>query len=250
MKIYDAHIHLGEDCVFDEVQTEEEILSAYEASEVYGGIIQPFIPRMYVEATMAIHDRIAAMCRANQGRFFGMVSMNPHFYREDYEREAKRCVKELGFVGIKITPIAHACHPKKKDAEMVFEIARELNVPVMIHTGAGVPFSDPMQAAKNIEAFPDIPVVLAHGGGDNMLTSALYLAKKYDNVFLEPSWLAIMNLEAARETVGPTKIMFSSDMIVNIPVELCKYKLVFKTEAEREQVFRKTIADVFKLGIS
>ena len=248
MKIYDAHIHLGEDCVFDEVQTEQEIIHTYDELGVDGGIIQPFIPRMYVKDTMEIHDRIAAMTRAYPGRFFGMMSMNPHFTRGDYGKEAKRCIKELGFVGIKITPIAHAVHPSGKDSIMVFEIARELGVPVMVHTGAGVPFSDPMQIAKPIEAFPDVKVVLAHGGTDSMMTSACYLARRYDNVFLEPSWLAVMNLENMYKQVGASKMMFSSDMLVNLPVELFKYNLVFKKEEDREQVFHKTIREVFSLG--
>ena len=250
MKIYDAHIHLGEDCVFDEIQTEEEVIGAYDESEAYGGIIQPFIPRMYVEATRAIHNRISALCEAHPGRFFGMMSMNPHFTREDYENEAARCIKELGFVGIKITPIAHACHPNKKDAMTVFEIAKALKVPVMVHTGSGVPFAVPMQIASNIESFKDVPIVLAHSGGDNMVSSAIFLANKYDNVFLEPSWLSILNLKAVKKIVGPSKIMFSSDIIENLPIELYKYNLVFKSEKEREQVFNKTIANVFKLKIS
>jgi predicted TIM-barrel fold metal-dependent hydrolase len=89
-RILDAHIHLGEDCVFDETQTEEQIVAAMEAAGGEGGIVQPYIPRMYVEDTKAAHDRIAAFCRAHPGRFYGMMSMNPHFSRDDYEREAKR----------------------------------------------------------------------------------------------------------------------------------------------------------------
>ena len=247
MKILDAHIHLGEDCVFDEVQTEQEIISAYDSLEVTGGIIQPYIPRMYVKDTMEIHDRIAALCKAYPDRFYGMMSMNPHFTREDYEKEAIRCVKELRFVGIKITPIAHACHPSKKDALMVFEVAQELGVPVMVHTGAGVPFSDPMQIAKPIEAFPHVKVVIAHGGSDSMMTSACYLARHYDNVFVEPSWLAIMNLKSMYKQIGASKMMFSSDMLVNLPIELHKYNTVFKNVQDREQVFYKTVKSVFAL---
>jgi len=250
MRILDAHVHLGEDCVFDEVQTEQEIIDTFNEYGVYGGIIQPFIPRMYIKDTMAIHDRIAAMTRAYPNRFFGMMSMNPHFYREDYEKEAKRCIKELGFVGIKLTPIAHDAHQSNKDSIMVFEVARELGVPVMVHTGAGVPFADPMQIAKPIEAFPDVKVVLAHGGGANMITSAIYLALRYDNVYLEPSWVSVMNLEGMYKQVGASKIMFSSDMLANLPVELQKYNLVFKNEADREQVFYKTVTEVFSLKLA
>ncbi|NLF26350.1 MAG: amidohydrolase family protein [Clostridiales bacterium] len=248
MKILDAHMHLGEDCVFDEVQTEQDILETTEKYGVAGGIIQPFIPRMYVRDTMEIHDRIWAMCRAHPGRFHGMMSMNPHFSPEDYEAEADRCMRKLGFVGIKITPIAHAAHPGKKDCLFACEMARKHNVPVMIHTGAGVPFADPMQMVKAVEGFPDVRFVIAHGGTDNMCSSAIYLASKYDNVFVEPSWLAIHNLEGMYHRLGASKMMFSSDMCVNLPVELCKYNLVFQKEEDREQVFHRTLETVFAIG--
>jgi len=248
MKILDAHIHLGEDCVFDEVQTEDDILEAFRENGVTGGIVQPFIPRMYVKDTMEIHDRIARFCKEHPGRFYGMMSMNPHFSPEDYEKEAARCMRELGFVGMKITPIAHAAHPGKKDCMFVYEVARKLRVPVMVHTGAGVPSADPMQMAGGIEAFPDVPFVIAHAGSDNMCGSAIYLANRYENVYIEPSWIAIHNLEAIYRKVGASKIMFSSDMLMNLPVELCKYGRIFRNEEDREQVFHRTLETVFKLG--
>lgn len=247
MRIIDAHVHLGNDCVFDEEQTEVEILDTFAKYDVEGGIVQPFIPRMYVEDTQRIHDRIFAFCQNNCGRFWGMMSMNPHFSRADYEKEAQRCIRDLGFVGIKITPIAHAAHPAKSDCMAVFEVAKELNVPVMVHTGAGVPFADPMQLSKPIEAFRDVKIVIAHGGSDNMVGSAIYLARRYENVFIEPSWLAIPNLMGMYKQLGPGKIMFSSDMLVNLPMELCKYDLVFKEQEAREQVYHKTVESVFNL---
>jgi hypothetical protein len=145
----------------------------------------------------------------------------------------------LGFVGIKITPVAHACNPSKKDGEMVFEVARGLGVPVMVHTGSGIPFSDPMQAAERIEQFPDVKVVIAHGGSDLMVGSACYLARRYDNVFVEPSWLAVMNLEACTGSGSGQNNVFVR-YARKPAVELCKYNIVFSDGKDREQVFCKT----------
>lgn len=247
MKILDAHIHLGNDCVFDETQLESEILNKFEQHGVYGGIVQPYIPKMYVSDTQEIHNRIKKFCDEFPKRFFGMMSMNPHFSDADYECEAKRCICELGFVGVKITPFAHACNPSSKDGMKVFEIANQLGVSVMVHTGAGMPFADPMMLVKPIEAFRTTKITIAHAGSDLMNASATYLANKYDNVFVEPSWIAVMKLEAMYKKLGSSKIMFSSDMLVNLPIELAKYNEVFKSETDREQVFFKTCSEVFNL---
>lgn len=56
--IIDVHGHLGEDVVFDEQQTEEQLLDAYKKNGVDGAIIQPYLPRIYMEDHVRIHDRI------------------------------------------------------------------------------------------------------------------------------------------------------------------------------------------------
>lgn len=247
--ILDAHVHLGEDVVFDEEQTETELLEFYKGYEVDGGIIQPYICRPYIEDTRAIHDRIARFTENREKRWWGMASINPHFRPEDYDREAARCVKELGFVGIKITPIGHACHPSSKDALHVFEICRALSVPLMIHTGAGVPFSDPISVAKAAEIFPDVPIVLAHAGSEMHNQQATYLAARHDNIFLEPSWVGVIGVGNMIRTVGCGKIMFSSDNIYQIPVELAKYRSIVKNPADLERILYKNTAQIYKLDI-
>lgn len=247
--ILDAHIHLGHDFVFDKTQTEQDILGACEHYGITGGIVQPMIPRPYIEDTQEIHNRIHQFCIQNPGRFWGMVSMNPHFKPEDYEKEAKRCVKELGFVGIKITPIAHAAHPGSKDAFTVYEIARALDIPVMIHTGAGMPFSDPVSVIPAAEAFPDLKIILAHAGQDLLSEQALYLARTFENIYLEPSWVNILNIKNFIKTIGASKLMFSSDLISNIPVELTKYREAVKVPEQLEQIMNKTVIEVYRLKI-
>ena len=246
-KFVNAHVHLGKDCVFDEECDEQELLSSRKYG-VTSSIVQPFINRPYIEDTVAIHNRIAALTKAYPGEFFGMASINPHFKEEDYFKEAERCVRTLKFVGIKITPVAHAVDPKSKDAFFVFETARALGVPVMVHTGSGIPFSDPFRLTELAKNFRSVPLVIAHAGGDMHFSQALYLSETYEQVYLEPSWISILNLRTALKKVGPTKVMFSSDHVINIPVEIAKYDTLIGQDAKAlEQVKYKTAKEVFRL---
>ena len=249
--ILDAHVHLGEDVVFDEVNTETELIQAYDAFDIDGGIIQPFIPRPYVEEHVKIHDRIAALCKklSPRKKFFGMASINPHFFPEDYDKEAERCVKELGFVAIKITPIAHACHPSSRDAYHVYEVCRRLNVPLMIHTGNGIPFADPTSVYQGARDHPDVPVVLAHAGSESFHQQARLLARELDNVFLEPSWCGTNAVKHMIKEVGCSKILFSSDNFDQIPVELAKYRQIIRNEDDLEDVMWRNCNRIFKLGL-
>jgi predicted TIM-barrel fold metal-dependent hydrolase len=245
--IIDAHAHLGEDVVFDEAQDEKILIETYKENGIDGAIVQPFVPRPYLDDTRAIHDRIAKLCKDYPGKFWGMVSMNPHHRPDDVETEITRCIKQLGFVGIKITPIGHAVNPSSKDAFTIYEIAKILDVPVMIHTGAGTPFADPMSCEKAIRSFPSVKFILAHAGSNLMQTSAKFLAKLYDNTYLEPSWIPVINIKAMVDEIGASKIMFSSDMAENVPMELLKYRLAIKNKDDLETIFSKTAIDVFNL---
>jgi len=242
---------LGEDVVFDEVNREEELIEYYDRFDVDGGIIQPFVPRPYISEHVKIHNRIAAFCKTMSPRkkFFGMASINPHFFPKDYDTEATRCVKELGFVAIKITPIAHACHPSSKDAYHVYEVCQELKVPLMIHTGNGIPFADPVSVYQGAKDHPNVPVILAHAGSESFNQQARLLAKKLDNVFLEPSWCGTNAVKHMIEEVGCSKILFSSDNLDQIPVELAKYRQIIKNADDLENVMWKNANRIFRLGL-
>lgn len=130
MKIMDVHAHLGDDCVFDHHISEEDLLKGYEDTPVTGAIVQPSLPRFSLQANREIHDRIARLCASGSMKFWGLASIYPHFTKEEYREEAYRCIKELGFVGLKITPVGHAVDPESEDGMFAFSVANELQVPI------------------------------------------------------------------------------------------------------------------------
>ncbi len=250
--IIDAHSHLGKDVVFDEEQQEQDLLRTYLENKVDGAIIQPFICRPYIEDTVAIHNRVAEFCNRNSNgnkNFWGMISINPHFRAQDYEAEVTRCSKQLGFVGIKIPTLANAINPSCKDGMHVFEIAEALDLPVMIHTGAGTPFADPMSAWKAIEAFRDVKVVLAHAGSGLMVEQAMQMGKRFENVYLDTSWLpAPFTLNLFKE-LGANKLMFASDLCVNVELEIMKYKSIISSQSDFNRIMSGTAIEVFDLNL-
>lgn len=245
MKIFDAHAHLGTDVVFDVENTEQTLLSTMAGYGVDGALVQPFLSRPYLEDTRAIHDRIHALCLTYPGKFFGMVSICPHLYPEVVEAECARCVRELGFKGIKIATTAHGVNPSGKSGMHIFEIASSLNVPVMVHTGGGN-FGAPHLLEAPARAFPQVPIVIAHGGGEDGVAECVRLGRTYDNVFVEPSWINILGIETFARTLGADKLMFSSDMPQNTPAALAIFRAVFKG-ADLEKALGKTAMRVFNI---
>lgn len=245
MKIFDAHAHLGYDVVFDVEVTEETLLETYRTHGVDGALVQPFLPRPYLEDTRAIHDRIYALTQAQEG-FYGMISICPHLYPQVVEEECARCVRELGFRGVKIATTAHGVNPSGKSGMHIFEIAQSLKIPVMVHTGGGS-FGAPHLLEKPARTFPQVPIVIAHGGGEDGVDESIRLARTYDNVFVEPSWINLLSMEKFACALGADKLMYSSDMPQNTPAELAIFRAVFPSESDREKVFYQTACTVFDL---
>ena len=243
--IIDVHCHLGYDLVFDEVITEEMLVGAFDANKVDIGIVQPLIVEPTHEPQRRIHDQVFALTQEYPGRFYGMASLNPHCGQEFYRAEMKRCMTELAFVGIKISPIAHAVNPLSPDGRMAFDVSRELKVPIMIHTGAGIPFALPALLLPLAKEYKDLPVVIAHSGQNIAAGEALIVARECDNVFLDTSWTAPHICKVFVKVLGASKVMFASDMFDNQVVEVCKWRTLGINEADLEWVLWKTTAQVY-----
>lgn len=248
-KAIDIHAHLGDDVVFGHSITEQSLLDGYRDTIVCGAIVQPSLPQFYEETNRGIHNRIARFARdCTEMKIWGMASIYPHFTHEAYRAEAYRCVKELGFVGMKLTPIGHACDPESEDGMFTFSVADELGVPMMVHTGSGIPFSSPMHVLKAAQRYPGLKIVLAHAGMGIMAREAVILAKLCPNVYLEPTWTGVADMRMIYEEVGPERMLFSSDHVNNVPVQLETMAAVVPAR-ELDQVLYRTAEKLYGISL-
>ena len=212
--------------------------------------MQPSLPRFDYRENQEIHNRIASFAEnCKEFKVWGMASIYPHFTQEQYRAEAYRCIRELGFVGLKMTPIGHAVNPESEDGMFAFSVADELGVPMMVHTGSGIPFSDPLKVLKAAKQFPNLKIVLAHAGMGLLTHQAIYVASECENVYLEPSWVGIFDTNEIYRQLGAERMMFSSDHVNNVPVELAKYREII-SDSDLEQVLWKTANSVYQLDVS
>jgi hypothetical protein len=246
--IIDSHAHLGTDLVFDEVREEEDIIQKMEEHKVDATLVQPMFGAVYPEDIRNIHDRIYKFSQAYPRKIFGVASMPPLIHEADYYNEAKRCVKELGFVGIKLHPAAHSTSPTSKRGEMVWKVCSELGIPLMVHTGAGVPFALPANVIGRCKQYKDVQCILAHSGMISFAGEAFLAATECPNVILETSWTAAHHIEHFIELFGADRVMFAGDEGTNIVVELAKYRSLRISSEELDWCLWKTANQVFRLG--
>jgi len=197
-----------------------------------------------------VHDLIAQLAREYPGRFYGVASVNPHQDEGAYRSEVERAVQDLGFVGVKLHAIGHAVNPRSRDARVVFETAAALGVPVMIHTGHGVPFAEPAMWIPLAREFADTTVILAHAGAPGFTGPAIAVAEVCPNVVLETSWCSPHDIAQAIRRLGAARVMFGSDLHFNLEVEIAKYRSVGLSEDELRACLGDTAVRVFRLPIT
>ncbi|MCX6080847.1 MAG: amidohydrolase family protein [Chloroflexi bacterium] len=155
-------------------------------------------------------------------RFIGGIVMHPRLWNDQVRATVYKMVKEQGFRMIYLNPSIHKFWlPIKTPSEgegarkmlyPIFEAARELGIPVIIHTGEQ-PYALPATVDFVAGAFPDVNIIIAHLGtqGEMFTIEALLVADRHPNVYLETSWaMPHMLIEAVHEA-GADRLIFGSN---------------------------------------
>ena len=246
--IIDTHTHLGYDYVFEEDFTVNDLLANMEKNRVDISIVQPGTV-LDLKTVVEQHNAIARLSKKMPGRIFGMANPNPHLPEDDYSRELERCIRDLGFLGVKMQTLGHGVDPSKSVGRRVFEVALDLEAPVMVHTETGIPRSLPSALIPIAKEFPELDIVLAHSGGSMFAGEAVLTAQLCPNVHLETSWLPGFTVRRICRTLGANRVMFGSDHGDNVAVELMKFRTIGLTDEELESCLGKTAAKVFRIPV-
>lgn len=240
----DVHTHIGKCRVFDLDQSVRGLMEKEDENKVSKFITQPFPG---APDAGKVHDEIARLSKEHPGKVYGIVSLNPHMDEDKWKAEVERLVKDEGFVGIKIHTIGHAMNPLSEDANKVFEMAKKLKVPVMVHTGPGVPFAMPSMVLPRAKEYPDVPIILAHAGWGVFTPDALMTALQLKNIYVEPSHVSIFDKSALTGNLPSDRIMMGSDVPVNIAVEIGQFKGLYDNEGDLDKVLGENAVRVFNL---
>jgi uncharacterized protein len=242
VRVVDSHLHLGHCRVFDAEVGSAQLIGALEHNDVSLGLVMPFPG---APDAAVVHDQISDLA-SSTGRVAGIVNLSPHRERTEYAAEAERCVRELGFVALKLHTLGHAVDPLSHDGRMVFEEAARLGVTIIVHTGgAGEPFASPSHCLPLAREFSETPVVLAHAGMGVSSREAAIVAAECENVWLETSWCSVLDLNWLVSYLGPERLMLGSDAPENIPLALASYRSLGLDEKSLERCLGGTAAAVF-----
>jgi len=183
----------------------DNILAQLNNAGIYGaGVFALYSPHT---TGIASNEFVAETIAGHTDRLYGFASLRVDRWNQDGTRQLEALEKALtelpGMVGIKL---AHAHQQFRFDDERyygIYEIAGRLGKPIYLHTGTSPnpgtrfepEYSDPLYLEDAIRLYPKAIFILGHTGYDSKekaLTytdSAIYLAKRYANVYVEPGAL-------------------------------------------------------------
>lgn len=242
--IIDSHMHLGEDLIFNTNDSEEDLLAYFEEWGIGGALLQPGIMPVDYKAA---HKRVYELTKKRPDSIWGCTVLPPYWETTQYEAFVKWTVEELGFKALKLQPYAFCASPLAPQSQKVFETAIKLNIPVIIHTGNGVPCALPSLAIPVAKAYPELSIVLAHSGAGMYGAEALIAAQQCPNITLETSWTTVMDIQSFIRELGAERVMFGTDVPLNAGAELGKYKALHLTNEEYAWVYEGTARRVFHL---
>ncbi len=129
----------------------------------------------------------------NPERFRLMAALNPHYHYplpDELERQMT-----LGAVGLKLHPVHGGFSPNDPALYPVYWLCQQRGLPVIFHCGTSVfpgatnRYADPVLVEYVARDFPDLTIVLAHGGRGWWYDAAAFMTLMRENVWIEVSGL-------------------------------------------------------------
>lgn len=143
-----------------------------------------------------VNDWVAKYCSVAPERLIAFGSVHPR-YVAAAGAEVDRLAK-MGIRGLKVHPSHQLYSPNAyRDGlgplAAVYERAQANGMPVMIHTGTSIfpgarnVYAQPMLADDVSIDFPDLVVILAHGGRPLWMKEAFFLVRRHQNMYMDIS---------------------------------------------------------------
>ena len=189
-------------------------------------IVFPALGDTVPTSTLSFDEQHAYVLESVQrypDRLIGGIVMHARLWNEPVKASVRRLVQAHGFKMILIHPSLHKYWlpiqtPSEGEASKqmlypIFEMARELHIPVLIHTGQQ-PYAVPATVDFVAGEFADVDIIIAHLGtqGEMFTIESLLVAERHPNVYVETSFAMPHMLIEAVHTIGPERVLFGSNM--------------------------------------
>jgi len=157
---------------------------------------------------IACNDYLAEWCSPYPERLVPYCTVDPR--RPEAVSEMKRCVTQLGMRGVKFHNWLQGFSPLEGFMAPVCEAAIDLGIPLFFHDGTP-PYASSLQIAHLAVRYPELKVVLGHGGLHDLWPEAIAAGRRHRNVYLCMCATPPFAMEQIVAEVPLEQIVFGTD---------------------------------------
>jgi predicted TIM-barrel fold metal-dependent hydrolase len=231
----------------DEIGIDRAVLINYVAPEVIG-------------FTEAVNEWVANYVKADPKRLIPCGSVSPR-HTKNVLADMEQIVR-LGIKLIKIHPPHQLLYPNDyvngvKELEIIYRAAEANGIPIMVHTGTSIfpgarnKYGDPIYVDDVAVDFPNLKILLAHGGRPLWMDSAFFLVRRHRNVYLDISGIppkSLLKYFPRLEEIAQ-KTLFGTDWpgpgVPEIANNLAEFRKLPLTEAAKHQILSQTALGIW-----
>ena len=174
----------------------ESFLKYLDAAGVERAVLINYVAPDFIGFTPGVNQYIADYTKTDPRRLISCGGLHPR-QSANIMAEVEQFLR-LQIRTIKIHPPHQLLFPNDylhgvKELEIIYRAAEANGIPVMFHTGTSVfegarnRYGDPMYLDDVAVDFPELKIVMAHGGRPLWMNTAFFLLRRHRNIFLDIS---------------------------------------------------------------
>ena len=219
----------------------------------YGVILAEYAP---LTTGLATHEMVSDFCKGHK-ELIPFCTINP--YMEPYPvRTVKDLILNHGYKGIKLYPTYNHFYPNEQKMYPIYGAAQDLGVPILFHTGSSVfrnariKYGNPIFFDDVALDFPELKIVMAHGGRGAWYDEATTMIRLHKNVYIDVTGLPVRKLPQFFPDIDrfSHKFVFGTDwpqMVIKESIE--KFSQIGLSEESRQRILGGNAARLLNLDI-
>ena len=235
-------------------------LKHMDAAGIDRAVLINYVAPEVIGFTDSVNQFIADYCKADPKRLIPCGSLHPR-HTTNIMADVEQVLK-LGLKLIKIHPPHQLLYPNDyqrgvKELEIIYRAAEANGVPVMFHTGTSIfpgarnKYGDPIFVDDVAVDFPNLKILLAHGGRPLWMDTSFFLVRRHKNVYLDISGIppkTLLQYFPRLEEIA-AKTLFGTDWpgpgVPDIKRNLDDFLALPLRESSRAQILEKTALEIW-----
>jgi len=179
------------------MESPSELLKHMDSEGVERAALINYVSPQIMGFTDDVNEYISEFARTDTYRLIAFGSIHAT-QKTGQEKRIDQLLGSLKLAGIKIHPSHQTVFPNdyrngNDSLQYLYERCQEQNIPVMFHTGTSIfvgarnRFADPIYVDDVAVDFPQLRIILAHGGRPLWMDTCIFLIRRFPNVYMDVS---------------------------------------------------------------